>query len=187
MEEERKRSVSVLMPLTTGPRCRTACDQAPTRAKSSRLFRVLVRRDIDTTKHSFFFPSVLIGPSLEYSTYDALVLGKLYDTPPPGVQDSQHNRRIPHGRKRVAYLHLLIGLAFLGGYSVYGGQASYSRILTPTWYTWSWITRLGFINLAGFVARTKYYAVWSMSEVSQYSIQLKTGRLHPHRSRVQRI
>jgi lysophospholipid acyltransferase len=63
-------------------------------------------------------------------------------------------------------LHLVIGLAFLGGYSVYGGQASYERILSPSWYTWSWITRLGFINLAGFVARTKYYAVWSMSEVS---------------------
>jgi lysophospholipid acyltransferase len=75
-------------------------------------------------------------------------------------------RRVPHGRKRVAYLHLVIGLGFLGIYAVYGGRAAYSRILTPSWYSWGFMTKVGFIQLAGLVARIKYYAVWSLAEAS---------------------
>lgn len=110
---------------------------------------------------SFFFPSVLIGPSLDYVTYDSLVLGMIYNDP-----QAKLKRRVPHGRKRVAYLHLVIGLGFLGTYAVYGGRAAYSRILTPSWYSWGFLTKVGFIQLAGLVARIKYYAVWSLAEVS---------------------
>jgi hypothetical protein len=111
---------------------------------------------------------MLIGPSLDYVTYDSLVLKTIYDITPPGQDDSQAKlkRRVPHGRKRVAYLHLVIGLAFLGIYAVYGGRAAYQRVLTPTWYTWSLLSRFGFVQLAGIVARIKYYAVWSLAEVS---------------------
>ena len=120
------------------------------------------------TDSSFFFPSMLIGPSLDYVTYDSLVLKTIYNITPPGQDDSQAKlkRRVPHGRKRVAYLHLVIGLAFLGVFAVYGGRAAYQRVLTPTWYTWSLLSRFGFVQLAGIVARIKYYAVWSLAEVS---------------------
>jgi lysophospholipid acyltransferase len=120
------------------------------------------------TDASFFFPSMLIGPSLDYVTYDSLVLKTIYNITPPGQDDSQAKlkRRVPHGRKRVAYLHLLIGLAFLGIYAVYGGRAAYQRVLTPIWYSWSLLSRFGFVQLAGIVARIKYYAVWSLAEVS---------------------
>jgi len=114
---------------------------------------------------------MLIGPSLDYVTYDSLVLKTIYNTTPPGQDDSQAKlkRRVPHGRKRVAYLHLVIGLAFLGVYAVYGGRAAYQRVLTPAWYSWSLLSRFGFVQLAGIVARVKYYGVWSLAEVS-----------HPH-------
>ena len=117
---------------------------------------------------SLFFPSVLVGPSFDYATYDMLVHHTIYNIPPPGSDDTQAKatrRRIPHGRKRVAYLHLVIGLVFLGVYATYGTSAGYERILTPAWYTWSRTTRFGFVQIAGIVARTKYYAVWSLSEV----------------------
>jgi hypothetical protein len=127
------------------------------------------------TDASFFFPSMLIGPSLDYVTYDSLVLKTIYNITPPGQDDSQAKlkRRVPHGRKRVAYLHLVIGLAFLGIYAVYGGRAAYQRVLTPTWYTWSLLSRFGFVQLAGIVARIKYYAVWSLAEVSLPSFQCR--------------
>jgi hypothetical protein len=121
---------------------------------------------------SFFFPAMLIGPSLDYATYDSLVKGTIYTTPPPGTGTEQAKaakRRIPYGRKRVAYLHLIIGLAFLGIYAVYGSRGSYTRILGDDWSKWGHLTRFGFIQFAGFVARTKYYAVWSLSEVSRTS------------------
>lgn len=122
------------------------------------------------TNNSFFFPCVLAGPSFDYATYDSLVKHTIYDISPPGTSDAQAKaagRRIPHGRKRVAYLHLTLGLAFLGIYSVFGGRGSYERILTPEWYTWSLVTRFAFVQIAGFIARTKYYAVWSLAEVSR--------------------
>ncbi|WVF71254.1 hypothetical protein IAT40_006056 [Kwoniella sp. CBS 6097] len=117
--------------------------------------------------YCLFFPSVLPGPSFDYATYDALVHHTIYRVPPPGTSPEQAkaaHRRVPYGRKRVAYLHLVIGLLFLGIYAIYGSKAAYSRILTPVWYQWSLLDKLCFVQLAGFVARTKYYAVWSLSE-----------------------
>ena len=111
---------------------------------------------------------MLIGPSFDYTTYDSLVHHTIFQTPSPGTTTAQAKataKRIPHGRRRVAYLHLVIGLMFLGVYSVYGGRASYSRILTPVWYTWNRFERFGFIQFAGIIARSKYYAVWNLSEV----------------------
>jgi len=119
---------------------------------------------------------MLIGPSLDYVTYDSLVLKTIYNITPPGQDDSQAKlkRRVPHGRKRVAYLHLIIGLAFLGIYAIYGGRAAYQRVLTPAWYSWSLLSRFGFVQLAGIVARIKYYAVWSLAEVSCRILQWRT-------------
>ena len=121
---------------------------------------------------SLFFPSVLVGPSFDYATYDSLILHTIYDITPSRTSTAEQQnqratrRRIPLGRKRVAYLHLVLGLVFLGIYSLYGERAAYRRILNPTWYTWSIAPRFGFIQIAGIIARVKYYAVWSLSEVS---------------------
>jgi lysophospholipid acyltransferase len=111
---------------------------------------------------------MLIGPSVDYATYDSLVTGRIYKTAPPGTgaeQEKATKRRTPYGRRRVAYLHFVIGLAFLGIYAVYAGRGSYARILGPDWSQWGLLTKFGFIQFAGFIARTKYYAVWSLSEV----------------------
>ncbi|XAO23955.1 hypothetical protein I312_102744 [Cryptococcus bacillisporus CA1280] len=117
--------------------------------------------------YCFFFPSVLVGPSFDYATYDALIHKRLYSSPPPGSSPEQAKatkRRIPYGRKRVAYLHLVIGLFFLGVYALYGDKYSYENVLNPIWTGWGWTRKLGFVQLAGLLARTKYYAVWSLSE-----------------------
>lgn len=124
------------------------------------------------TESSFFFPAMLIGPSVDYATYDSLVTGTIYKTAPPGTgaeQEKAAKRRTPYGRRRVAYLHFVIGLAFLGVYAVYGGRGSYARILGPDWMKWGILTKFGFVQFAGFIARTKYYAVWSLSEVSSHA------------------
>lgn len=139
---------------------------------------------------SFFFPSMLIGPSLDYATYNSLITHTIYSTPPPGTgveQAKATKRRIPYGRKRVAYLHLALGLSFLGFYAVYGGRGSYTRILGEDWSKWSLLTRFGFVQFAAFVAKSKYYAVWSMSEVGRAKAALIPGRVYPHRGGVQRL
>ena len=150
-----------------------------------------VHTRINHPDSSFFFPAMLIGPSLDYATYDSLIKHTIYQHPPPGTGPEQAKatkRRIPYGRKRVAYLHLVIGLGFLGIYAVYGGRGSYSRILGDDWSKWGLLTRFGFVQFAGFVARTKYYAVWSLSEVGLFwsrSGKLIVGRLYPDWCRIQ--
>ncbi|KAK4690004.1 hypothetical protein P7C73_g106, partial [Tremellales sp. Uapishka_1] len=82
--------------------------------------------------YCFFFPSILVGPSFDYATYSALVSHTLfYDSP-----DAKGKRKVPIGRKRVAYLHLVIGLAFLGVYATYGSAAGYDVVLSPIWEKW---------------------------------------------------
>ncbi|GMK57896.1 hypothetical protein CspeluHIS016_0407300 [Cutaneotrichosporon spelunceum] len=117
--------------------------------------------------YCFFFPSVLVGPSFEYATYEKLVDKTIYHVaPPPGAPAStdKRKRRTPKGRRRVAYLHLSLGLVFLAFYAVMGERGSYERIVGPEWPTWSHLTHFGFVQFCGLCARTKYYAVWSLSE-----------------------
>jgi lysophospholipid acyltransferase len=63
---------------------------------------------------------------------------------------------------------MVIGLVSLGLYAVWGPTFAYDRILDDSfWYRkgFGWVRKLGFVQLAGFFARTKYYAIWSLSEV----------------------
>lgn len=140
--------------------------------------------------YSFFFPSFLAGPTFDYATYDALVLHRLYTqapVPTPSqvasgskgaaelvAAEKETRRRVPYGRKRVAYLQLVLGLTFMGVYATYGSRGNYERILGNDWLRWGWVVRFGFVQLAGVVSRTKYYGVWCLCEVSPASCQLWT-------------
>lgn len=43
------------------------------------------------------------------------------------------SRKLPPGRKRVAYYKMFMGLVYLGTFVVFGGQHNYSTALTP-WF-----------------------------------------------------
>lgn len=55
------------------------------------------------------------------------------------VQNSPEviKRGIPKGRKRVAYVHGAVGVAFLGLYAFLGSKASYSGVLADEWKGYS--------------------------------------------------
>lgn len=82
---------------------------------------------------------------------------------------------IPRGRKTVAYRKLLIGLFFLGVFMGLSGVINYERILKEKlwWSSKSWLSKLAYTFAAGFMARTKYYGIWSLSEVS-FTLSLST-------------
>lgn len=122
----------------------------------------------------------MAGPASDFATYDALVKGTLFTAPPATNASSaraaseskkavKRNRksRSPALRKTVAYQKLALGLMFLAIYALYGGKASHERILDAKWwYSHTKLWRFGFIQLAGFMARAKYYAVWTLAEAS---------------------
>jgi lysophospholipid acyltransferase len=125
----------------------------------------------------------MAGPASDFATYDALVKDTLFTFPPPSTPESaltssrsqkavkkSRKPRSPALRKTVAYQKLAIGLMFLGIYALYGGKAGHDRILDGKWwFSHSKLWRFGFIQLAGFIARTKYYAVWTIAEASRKS------------------
>lgn len=122
----------------------------------------------------------MAGPPSDFATYNALVEGTLFTSPPASNASSalaaseskaaaqEHRKpRVPALRKTVAYQKLATGLTFLAIYALYGGKASHERLLDAKWwYSHSRLWRFGFVQLAGFIARTKYYAVWTVAEVS---------------------
>jgi lysophospholipid acyltransferase len=95
----------------------------------------------------FYFPGILVGPTIEYNYYDQLVTGKLFPTKIGG-------KRVPQGRKRVAYQRLLTGLLFLGAFATFGGKLDYYRIMEPAFSQKSFLGRFvsdssesGFTNI----------------------------------------
>lgn len=80
--------------------------------------------------NSFFFPSILAGPSYTYSSYEAftshaLFLKEAKATPSSGIS----RPLIPEGRRRKAAKRFITGIIYLGIYSVYGWQFGYARML----------------------------------------------------------
>lgn len=88
----------------------------------------------------FFFPSILVGPSFDFSLYNSLAHNTLF-LDPPATKDSVNKNAAPGpispvGRKRVAFVHMAVGLAFLGFFAALGGKATYAGVLSPSWYSY---------------------------------------------------
>ncbi|KAF8307238.1 MBOAT-domain-containing protein [Clavulina sp. PMI_390] len=112
----------------------------------------------------FYFPGILVGPTVEYTYYEQLVTGKLFASVTAASEGSGKVKRVPEGRKRVAYTKMLLGLFFLGVYAASGGNYEYERLLEPEFRQLSAFSRFTLIQVLGFVARTKYYGVWLLTE-----------------------
>ncbi|KDQ14382.1 hypothetical protein BOTBODRAFT_159594 [Botryobasidium botryosum FD-172 SS1] len=110
----------------------------------------------------FYFPGVLVGPTIEYASYDALVTETLFDSGPKG----KGGRSVPDGRKRVAYWKMLSGIFFLILFAIYGSTYSYDVVLEDWWLTKPLFWRIGYTQILGFIQRTKYYGVWLLTEGS---------------------
>ncbi|GAA6063886.1 hypothetical protein JCM10212_001368 [Sporobolomyces blumeae] len=123
--------------------------------------------------YCLFFPSILAGPSFTYRSYDSFTSKRLFlketASSTPGKHDGGKvtSKEIPAGRKRKAAKRLVTALVFLGIYSTYGSAYGMDKLLEPTFVgKKGLVERILFMNVAGFVARTKYYAVWCMAETA---------------------
>ncbi|CUA70341.1 lysophospholipid acyltransferase [Rhizoctonia solani] len=121
----------------------------------------------------FYFPGLLVGPAFEFVSYRSLIDETIF-TPSAsnGSQVSEKNgysaaktqRRVPVGRKRVAYLKFAQGLVFLLLFTLFNPQFNYEMSVDPKWAAKPFWYRLGTTQLFGFFARTKYYGAWSLTE-----------------------
>ncbi|KAG1828849.1 MBOAT, membrane-bound O-acyltransferase family-domain-containing protein [Suillus variegatus] len=103
--------------------------------------------------YSFYFPGVLVGPYLDYASYISLIDESLFE----GKRSPSSTRSIPDGRKRVAYRKMLTGL-------VLSPSFYYAIVITPWFMTQGFLYRMVYFQLSGFIERSKYYAIWTLTE-----------------------
>ncbi|KAG0700048.1 MBOAT, membrane-bound O-acyltransferase family-domain-containing protein [Suillus ampliporus] len=112
--------------------------------------------------YSFYFPGVLVGPYLDYASYMSLIDESIFKSAEGKCNNA--SRTIPDGRKRVAYRKMLTGLVFLGIFVVLSPSFYYGIAVTPWFLTQGFIYRMAYFQLCGFIERSKYYAIWTLTE-----------------------
>lgn len=84
--------------------------------------------------NSFFFPSILAGPSFTYRSYISFTSHALFSKENPTSTTAPPDPTvIPPGRRRKAAKRFITGLVFLGIYSVYGGSLGMDKLLGKSW------------------------------------------------------
>lgn len=113
--------------------------------------------------YAFYFPGILVGPYLDLSEYRNLVGEVMFDDPTVKSK-ARHGRKLPPGRKRVAYTKMFMGLLYLGLFVVFGAKHNFSVALEPWFAEKNIIVRVCLFQIYGFFERAKYYAIWTLTE-----------------------
>lgn len=90
-----------------------------------------------------------------------LITERIYDNLP--VKDNV-SRKLPKGRKRVAYSKMALGLFFLGCYVLLATKYNYRVTLQPAFAKMPLLQRLFWFQIYAPSERVKYYAVWTLTE-----------------------
>ncbi|KAH9947320.1 MBOAT, membrane-bound O-acyltransferase family-domain-containing protein [Amylocystis lapponica] len=114
--------------------------------------------------YAFYFPGVLVGPYVEYANYMALINETIFKVAEKGQANDKTGRRVPKGRKRVAYRKMVTGLAYLGLFVTLGGSYNFAELIQDWFAQKSLLYRIAFFQFAGIFERCKYYAIWTLTE-----------------------
>ncbi|KAG0307284.1 lysophospholipid acyltransferase [Linnemannia gamsii] len=106
----------------------------------------------------FFFPAVLVGPSFEYMDYIRYIELSQFRDPKTG------KIHWPAGRVMASMKSFFFSLIALACLATIGPKLDVLWTLDPAWKALPWVLRFGYVQLAAFAARFKYYAVWKMAE-----------------------
>ncbi|EPQ28369.1 uncharacterized protein PFL1_04196 [Pseudozyma flocculosa PF-1] len=140
----------------------------------------------------FYAPGVLIGPSTRFADYRAWSNGSLFASPKGKEKANEDGQRLPPGRIAAACQELAIGLGFMAIYSTIAPGYGYERLIGADggFDGYKWYQRILYVQAAGFMARTKYYGIWSltngacvMSGLGYYGIDPATGKTKWNRCR----
>jgi hypothetical protein len=101
---------------------------------------------VNASRCRFYFPALLVGPAFEFVSYRALIDESIFTSPTNsqvnGVRSSEKvdgspsfgtQRRVPTGRKRVAYMKFLQGLGYLLVFTMFGPKFNYDVTVDPHW------------------------------------------------------
>ncbi|KAI8595699.1 MBOAT, membrane-bound O-acyltransferase family-domain-containing protein [Dissophora ornata] len=106
----------------------------------------------------FFFPGVLVGPTFEYMDYIRFIELSQFRDPKTG------KIHWPAGRVLASMKTLFFSLIALASLAVFAPKMDALWTMDPAFKTLNFLQRFGYVMLAAFAARFKYYAVWKMAE-----------------------
>lgn len=84
----------------------------------------------DSAIRSFFFPSILAGPSFTYRSYDSFTTHRLFAKEHPADGSKPVDPTVvPPGRRRKAAKRFATGIIYLAIFSTYGWKYGMDRLL----------------------------------------------------------
>lgn len=115
---------------------------------------------LDFFAYSFFFPGLFTGPFLYYSEYKHFMNEK----------DTADSRKLDGERQKEAWKVFLQGTFLFLFYLSFKGTITYKYVLTDSYHNLSFMAKLAFILIHGYVGRARYYHCWTLVEVHYIGI-----------------
>ncbi|KAH8919908.1 MBOAT-domain-containing protein, partial [Atractiella rhizophila] len=119
---------------------------------------------LDFLSYCFFFPSIMAGPSFTYASYRSFINRTLFGA----SKDNPSQFTLPPGRWYRAGKRFACGVFYLAIFATQAGSWSFSNLVDPRlgWLDKPLWKRIFAMQMGGFMARTKYYAVWCLAETA---------------------
>ncbi|KAI9147914.1 Lysophospholipid acyltransferase [Paramyrothecium foliicola] len=122
---------------------------------------------LDYAGYVFFFPGLLAGPSFDFTEYRAWLDTTMFDVPanmdPAKKPPVRKKRKIPRSGT-PATIKSVIGLVWIGLFVKFAPLFDNSELTSPSYPTYGLLHRIWIMYMVSFVARFKYYGVWSLTE-----------------------
>ncbi|KAI9721336.1 MAG: lysophospholipid acyltransferase [Chrysothrix sp. TS-e1954] len=122
---------------------------------------------LEYAAYVLFFPSLFAGPAFDYTEYRAYIETTMFQVP-PGTDPSKapptrKKRRIPRSAT-PAMFKLVKGLLWLVAFLRLSAWYYPEILLGDRLLGYNILRRIWTMHMVGFTVRTKYYAVWGLTE-----------------------
>jgi len=117
--------------------------------------------------YSFFYGSIVTGPSFDFADYRRFILTDVFDDVPADKRPGKRRKRkIPHSGK-VALFKVAQGICWAALMFVMKPRFPTEYAISDEFrHERSFWYRIWYMYVVGFVFRLKYYAAWTISEAS---------------------
>ncbi|KAH6975890.1 MBOAT, membrane-bound O-acyltransferase family-domain-containing protein [Ilyonectria robusta] len=124
---------------------------------------------LDYTGWVFFFPALFAGPSFDFTDYRRWLDTSMFDVSPQ-VDPSKkppvrRKRKIPRSGAPAAW-KAFSGLFWIGLFVALSGSYNPGTLTADSFVEYGFFRRVWIMHVVNFVARLKYYGVWSLTEGS---------------------
>ncbi|AOA63715.1 Broad-specificity lysophospholipid acyltransferase [Komagataella phaffii CBS 7435] len=114
--------------------------------------------------YAFFFPSLLTGPSFDYSDYQNFINTELFSDVPDTKRPGKRRKRMIPKSGRIAFAKVVQGAAWAAIWITSLNYITTDYLFTVEYQQKPLIVKGIVLTILGFTYRLKYYAVWLISE-----------------------